>query len=87
MNSDNAPRTEFPRSIGKVAARELALAGYTRYEHLTQVSRTSLLAIHGVGPKSMNILEGELKKRGLGTDPMDNDEARHGFSFHQTLIQ
>lgn len=66
MTSKEIPTTEFPRSIGKVAARELALAGYTRFEHLTQVSKKSLLAIHGLGPKSLNILEEELKKRGLG---------------------
>jgi hypothetical protein len=66
MASKEAPATEFPRSIGKVAARELALSGYTRFEHLTQASRKSLLAIHGVGPKSLDILEGELRKRGLG---------------------
>ena len=66
MTSRQAPTTVFPRSIGKVAARELALAGYTRLEHLTRVSRDSLLALHGVGPKSLDILEEELKKRGLG---------------------
>jgi len=66
MTSKDTPITEFPRSIGKVAARELALSGYTRFEHLTQVSKKSLLAIHGVGPKSLNILEEELKKRGFG---------------------
>jgi hypothetical protein len=66
MTSDDALNTEFPSSIGKVAARELALSGYTKYEHLTQVSKKTLLAIHGVGPKSVNILEEELKKRGLG---------------------
>lgn len=66
MTSKEAPTTEFPRSIGKVAARELALSGYTRFEHLTQVSKKALLAIHGVGPKSVNILEDELKKIGLG---------------------
>lgn len=66
MTPKEVPTTEFPRSIGKVAARELALAGYTRFEHLTQVSKKSLLAIHGVGPKSLKILEEELKKRGLG---------------------
>ncbi|MBX2997598.1 MAG: hypothetical protein KF893_03735 [Caldilineaceae bacterium] len=65
MTSKEAPATEFPQAIGKVAARELALAGYTRFEHLTEVSKKSLLAIHGVGPKSVNILEEELKKRGL----------------------
>lgn len=66
MTSKEAPNTEFPRSTGKVAARELALSGYTRFEDLTQVSKKSLLAIHGVGPKALNILEEELKKRGLG---------------------
>jgi hypothetical protein len=66
MTSREAPTTEFPLSIGKVAARELALAGYTRFEHLTRVSRDSLRAIHGVGSKSLDILEEELKKRGLG---------------------
>jgi len=66
MDSSNAaPRTEFPRSIGKVAARELANAGYTHFEPLTQVSKKSLLAIHGVGPKALSILEEELQKRGL----------------------
>lgn len=66
MTSNEAPATEFPRSIGRVAARELARAGYTRFEHLTRVSRGRLQAIHGVGPKSLDILEEELKKRGLG---------------------
>jgi DNA-directed RNA polymerase alpha subunit len=61
----DAPATEFPKSIGKVAARELALNGFTRFAQLAKVSRESLLAIHGVGPKSVNILEDELKKRGL----------------------
>lgn len=65
MSSNETPTTEFPRSIGKVATRELALSGYTRFEHLTQVSRKSLLAIHGVGPKAVNILEEELRERGL----------------------
>jgi len=66
MTSKEAPDTEFPRSIGKVATRELAGAGYTRFEHLTRVLKKSLRAIHGIGPKSVNILEEELKKRGLG---------------------
>ena len=65
MTSNSAPATEFPRSIGKVAARELALAGYTRYEQLTRVSKRTLLAIHGVGPKAVRILEEELNGRGL----------------------
>ena len=66
MASGETPTTEFPRSIGEVAARSLARAGYTRFDHLTKVSREALLAIHGVGPKSVGALEEELKARGLG---------------------
>ena len=57
--------TEFPRTIGKVAARELALHGYTRFAHLTKVSPKTLLTIHGVGPKAIRILEEELASRDL----------------------
>jgi hypothetical protein len=59
------PPTEFPRTIGKVANRELALNGYTRYSHLTKVSAATLLKIHGIGPKSIRILTEELATRGL----------------------
>ncbi|MFY0665078.1 MAG: hypothetical protein JXQ97_10635 [Natronospirillum sp.] len=65
MTDNQPPVTEFPRTIGKVAARELALAGYTRFEQLTHVSKKALLAIHGVGPKAVRILEDELASRGL----------------------
>ncbi|MBK1783371.1 hypothetical protein [Prauserella cavernicola] len=57
--------TEFPRSLGKVAPRELAAHGYTRYEQLTRVTPGELLRIHGVGPKAIRILEEELAARGL----------------------
>ncbi|EME19142.1 helix-hairpin-helix domain-containing protein [Rhodococcus triatomae] len=63
--SAESPATEFPRTIGTVAARELAARGYTRFEHLTAVSAKSLLAIHGVGPKAVRILGEELSERGL----------------------
>ena len=59
------PSTEFPRSMGKVAPRELAAHGYTRYDQLTRVTAGDLLRIHGVGPKAIRILEGELAARGL----------------------
>ena len=61
-----APETEFPRAIGTVAARQLAGSGYTRYEQLTAVTTKELLAIHGVGPKAIRILDEELAARGLG---------------------
>lgn len=61
-----ALETEFPRAIGKVATRQLAGSGYTRYEQLTTVTSRELLAIHGVGPKAIRILDEELAARGLG---------------------
>lgn len=63
---NEGPATEFPRSIGKVAARELADSGYTRFEDLAHASKKTLLAIHGVGPKAIQILDEELRRRGLG---------------------
>ncbi|MCP3804356.1 hypothetical protein NLX83_34325 [Allokutzneria sp. A3M-2-11 16] len=56
--------TEFPRTIGKVANRELELNGYTTYDQLCRVSPEELLRIHGIGPKSIRILGEELAARG-----------------------
>jgi len=58
--------TEFPRSIGRVAARQLAAHGFTRYDQLTRVSSETVLEIHGVGPKAVAILREELADRDLG---------------------
>jgi predicted flap endonuclease-1-like 5' DNA nuclease len=57
--------TEFPDRIGKVAARALALNGYTRYEQLTVVTPKELLKLHGIGPRAIRILDEELRARGL----------------------
>ena len=51
--------------IGKVARRELAHHGYRSYEDLTTATARALLAIHGVGPKAIRILEEELAARHL----------------------
>ena len=56
--------TEFPAEIGNVARRELAVTGLVTYDQLAGVSRRTLLAIHGVGPKAVRILDGELARRG-----------------------
>ena len=66
MSESDSPRaTELTPRIGKVATRELANHGYTRYHQLTRVSRSELLRIHGMGPKAIRILEEELAERGL----------------------
>lgn len=56
--------TDFPRTIGKVATRELTAHGYTTFDSLTKVSAKELLKIHGVGPKSIRILGEELAAQG-----------------------
>ena len=58
-------QSELPHAIGKVARRELALNGFTDLESLTVVSAAELLAIHGVGPKAVRILDAELAAQGL----------------------
>lgn len=58
-------KTEFPPRMGKVSRRELARAGYTRFEHLTGTTPEELLAIHGVGKKAIDILREELGDRGM----------------------
>ncbi len=64
LSMSDHPETEFPRSIGKVANRELALNGYTTFDSLTKVTAQELLKIHGVGPKAIRILGEELAAQG-----------------------
>jgi hypothetical protein len=58
--------TEFPHDIGKVARREPAANGCTRYEQLATATTRELLAIHGIGPKSIRILGAEPAAHGMG---------------------
>ncbi len=65
---DNQPHdsqaSDFPE-FGGPAIEALALAGYTRLEHLTKVTEKELLAIHGVGPKAVRILGAALAEKGM----------------------
>ena len=66
MGDASSPEfSELTQRIGKVARRELAHNGYARYDQLANVSTKRLLAIHGVGPRAIRILEEELAARGL----------------------
>jgi replicative superfamily II helicase len=60
----NESTNDLP-NIGRVARRELANAGYTRLEQLTNVSEKELLKIHGVGPKAIHILREAMETKGL----------------------
>jgi hypothetical protein len=57
---DVRPVGDLPNEIGRTAARELSLCGITSLELVARHSREELLAIHGVGPKAIRILEGAL---------------------------
>ena len=50
--------------IGKPATRALAAIGITRLDQVARLTRADLLAIHGVGPKAVGILEDALSARG-----------------------
>lgn len=70
-------KTEFPASMGKVAPRELANAGYTKLKQLTKVTEAELLKIHGVGPKAIRILREELKEKGMSFGTANKPQVTH----------
>jgi predicted flap endonuclease-1-like 5' DNA nuclease len=63
---DVRPVGDLPNEIGTTAARELSLNGITSLDQVARHSRQELLAIHGVGPKAIRILERALAAKGLG---------------------
>jgi predicted flap endonuclease-1-like 5' DNA nuclease len=59
----------LPRTLGKVATRELALHGITTLSEAAERTERDLLAIHGVGPKAIRILREELAATGRSFVP------------------
>jgi hypothetical protein len=55
----NLPKLAAP------ALRALTGAGYTRLEHLTEVTESELLKLHGMGPKAIRTLRDALAAREL----------------------
>lgn len=66
---DLRPVGDLPDEIGKTAARALAIEGITSLDRVAQLSQKELLAIHGVGPKAIEILNEALAVRGLSCRP------------------
>lgn len=56
--------TPLPR-IGAPATRALTAAGFRTLESLAGADAAALLALHGVGPKALRIIEESLVERGL----------------------
>lgn len=61
---DVRPVGDLPHAIGKTAARELSLNGITTLAQVSARTKQELLAIHGVGPKAIRILDEALAKAG-----------------------
>ena len=58
------PEMSLPTEIGKPALRALSAAGITDLRHVAAHSDADLLALHGVGPKAVQILRASLKEEG-----------------------
>ena len=56
---------EFPTTIGRPANAALTDLGITTLEQVAAMTERELRAVHGVGPKAVRILHGELAKRNL----------------------
>lgn len=63
---DVRPVGDLPNAIGKTAARELSVNGITSLVKVARHSQGELLAIHGVGPKAIRILDEALAAENLG---------------------
>lgn len=56
----------LPAALSAPAARALGEAGYGSRHQLDGVSQRELLALHGVGPKAVEVLSDALSDQGLG---------------------
>ncbi|MFA7267261.1 MAG: hypothetical protein WC054_13210 [Candidatus Nanopelagicales bacterium] len=54
----------FPKGTGAPATRALKAAGYSTYIELAGVPQADLAALHGVGPKSLRIIQEVLNSQG-----------------------
>jgi hypothetical protein len=54
----------FPKGVAKPAIRALATIGVTRTEQAARFSKAELLALHGMGPKAIRLIEAELQAQG-----------------------
>ncbi len=64
LKEKKRPPTDIP-NIGAPASRAIAKLGITKLRGFTRYSKQELLALHGVGPKAISIVQKALKIRGL----------------------
>jgi predicted flap endonuclease-1-like 5' DNA nuclease len=61
---DHRADDDLPQ-IGAPATRALAGIGVTRLSQLTEHTEDELLALHGIGPRALRIIQDALNSRGL----------------------
>ncbi|MCC3271054.1 DNA-binding protein [Arthrobacter gengyunqii] len=59
------PLDALPK-VGAPATRALEAAGYSTLQGLAGIPRADLSALHGLGPKALDIIERALAEHGLG---------------------
>jgi len=62
---DDDAEHDFPPGIGRPATGALLHAGYTRMRQLDGVPARDVLALHGVGPKAVRLLQEALAAQGM----------------------
>ena len=55
---------DLPSELSTPARRALAAAGYVRLEQFTQIGDAEVRALHGVGPKAIDLLRRALHANG-----------------------
>lgn len=63
-NQGRADVSPFPKGVAAPAVRALASIGVTRLDQVTRFTQRELLALHGMGPKALGLIEAALKARG-----------------------
>lgn len=65
----NASGELWPVGVSKPAQRALASAGYSSVDQLANAREADLAALHGMGPKALEILRESLKRQGKSFKP------------------
>lgn len=75
LESGNTETSDLPSSLSNPSLNAMALVGITRLEQLSQITEKDLLALHGVGPKTIRILAPVMAERGISFAPPNKTES------------
>lgn len=59
-------RSGFPKGMSRPALRALLAAGFTEVSQLRSARESDLAALHGMGPRALELLRAALEERGKG---------------------